>query len=72
MRCKDMPVLDTATGCVSERLIVVAGLLQLALNGLAMLNIAQVGCAGFNKVLGPWRTEMRSVHTQSPPQLGSQ
>jgi hypothetical protein len=36
-------------------------LLQLALNGLAMLNIAHVGCAGFNKVLGPWRTEMRTA-----------
>jgi len=36
-------------------------LLQLALNGLAVLNVAHIGCAGFNKVLGPWRTEMRTV-----------
>jgi hypothetical protein len=28
---------------------------QLALNALAMLNVAHIGCAGFNKVLGPWR-----------------
>lgn len=35
-------------------------LLQLLLNGLAMLNVLHVGCAGFNKVLGPWRTEMRT------------
>lgn len=36
-------------------------LLQLTLNALAMLNVIHVGCAGFNKILGPWRTEMRTV-----------
>lgn len=35
-------------------------LLQLVLNALAMLNVIHVGCAGFNKILGPWRTEMRT------------
>ena len=35
-------------------------LLQLVLNVLAMLNVVHIGCAGFNKVLGPWRTEMRT------------
>ena len=35
-------------------------LLQLTLNALAMLNVIHVGCAGFNKILGPWRTEMRT------------
>ena len=29
-------------------------------NALAMLNVIHVGCAGFNKILGPWRTEMRT------------
>jgi len=41
-------------------------LLQLALNGLAMLNVVHVGCAGFNKVLGPWRTEMRTCVISAP------
>lgn len=35
-------------------------LLQLVLNALAMLNVIHVGCAGFNSILGPWRTEMRT------------
>lgn len=34
-------------------------LLQLALNLLAVLNMAHIGCAGFNKLLGPWRLELR-------------
>lgn len=34
-------------------------LLQLGLNVLASLNVAHVGCAGFNKVLGPWRWHLR-------------
>merc|ERR1711871_216576 len=34
-------------------------LLQLMLNALSVLNVAHVGCAGFNKVLGPWRTQLR-------------
>lgn len=36
-------------------------LLQLAVNLLATLNIAHIGCAGFNKVLGPWRFHLRAV-----------
>lgn len=35
-------------------------LLQLGVNLLATLNLVHVGCAGFNKVLGPWRTLLRS------------
>lgn len=34
-------------------------LLQLGLNLLATLNLAHVGCAGLNKVLGPWRKQLR-------------
>eukprot|EP00045_Choanoeca_perplexa_P001261 m.18611 g.18611 ORF g.18611 m.18611 type:complete len:426 (+) comp10835_c0_seq1:134-1411(+) len=34
-------------------------LLQLLLNGLAMLDLFHMGCAGFNTVLGPLRTELR-------------
>ncbi|KAK3260754.1 hypothetical protein CYMTET_30314 [Cymbomonas tetramitiformis] len=36
-------------------------LLQLFVNLLSMLNLAHVGCAGFNKVLGPHRFELRCV-----------
>jgi len=36
-------------------------LLQLGVNLLATLNLVHVGCAGFNKVLGPWRTLLRSI-----------
>jgi len=36
-------------------------LLQLGVNLLATLNLVHVGCAGFNKVLGPWRTQLRSI-----------
>jgi len=36
-------------------------LLQLGVNLLATLNVAHVGCAGFNKVLGPWRLHLRSL-----------
>lgn len=36
-------------------------LLQLGINGLAVLNVAHIGCAGFNKVLGPWRSQLRCV-----------
>ena len=34
-------------------------ILQVALNLLSVLNVAHVGCAGFNKVLGPWRPQLR-------------
>jgi len=34
-------------------------LLQLGLNLLASFNVLHVGCAGFNKVLGPWRWHLR-------------
>lgn len=34
-------------------------LIQLALNGLAVLGLVQIGCAGFNKWLGPVRLPMR-------------
>jgi len=61
-------VVDSAGWARSNAAAVCAGLLsssccllQLALNGLAVLNVAHIGCAGFNKVLGPWRTEMRTV-----------
>ena len=47
---------------------IVAGLLsssccalQLGLNVLSTLNVVHIGCAGFNKVLGPLRTVTRSV-----------
>ena len=36
-------------------------LLQLALNGLSSLNVLHVGCAGFNKTLGPIRTPLRVI-----------
>jgi len=36
-------------------------LLQLGVNLLATLNVAHVGCAGFNKVLGPWRLHLRAL-----------
>merc|ERR1711871_1387273 len=36
-------------------------LLQLALNGLSSLNVLHVGCAGFNKTLGPIRMPLRAV-----------
>lgn len=36
-------------------------LLQLGVNLLATLNLAHVGCAGFNKVLGPIRPQLRLV-----------
>mmetsp|Transcript_31989 Transcript_31989/g.56559 ORF Transcript_31989/g.56559 Transcript_31989/m.56559 type:complete len:453 (+) Transcript_31989:34-1392(+) len=36
-------------------------LLQLAVNLLAMLDVVHVGCAGFNKVLGPWRLHLRAL-----------
>lgn len=34
-------------------------LLQLGVNLMASLNLLHVGCAGFNKVLGPWRFHLR-------------
>lgn len=34
-------------------------LLQLGINALSTLGLANVGCAGFNKVLGPYRWELR-------------
>jgi len=36
-------------------------LLQLALNLLASLNVLHIGCAGFNKVLGPFRPHLRTL-----------
>jgi len=36
-------------------------LLQLLVNLLATLQVANVGCAGFNKVLGPYRTPLRCL-----------
>lgn len=36
-------------------------LLQLGVNLLATLNVAHVGCAGFNKVLGPYRLHIRTL-----------
>merc|ERR1712159_126527 len=36
-------------------------LLQLGVNLLATLNVAHIGCAGFNKVLGPWRLHLRTL-----------
>lgn len=36
-------------------------LLQLGVNLLATFNIVNIGCAGFNKVLGPWRTHLRAL-----------
>jgi copper chaperone CopZ len=36
-------------------------LFQLFLNGLSALGLLNVGCAGFNKTLGPWRTFFRSI-----------
>jgi copper chaperone CopZ len=35
-------------------------LLQLAVNLLATLDVVHIGCAGFNKVLGPWRPHLRA------------
>lgn len=36
-------------------------LLQLGINLLSAMNIVQIGCAGFNKVLGPLRLQLRIV-----------
>lgn len=36
-------------------------LLQLGVNLLATLNVAHIGCAGFNKFLGPWRLHIRTL-----------
>lgn len=36
-------------------------LLQLGMNLLASLDVVHVGCAGFNKVLGPWRAHLRAL-----------
>eukprot|EP00933_Yihiella_yeosuensis_P079869 TRINITY_DN9328_c0_g2_i1.p1 TRINITY_DN9328_c0_g2~~TRINITY_DN9328_c0_g2_i1.p1 ORF type:complete len:468 (+),score=79.74 TRINITY_DN9328_c0_g2_i1:83-1486(+) len=36
-------------------------LLQLGVNLLATLDLVHVGCAGFNKVLGPWRLHLRAL-----------
>jgi copper chaperone CopZ len=56
---------DATSGPLSA---VVAGLLsssccvlQLGLNLLATLNVVHIGCAGFNKVLGPWRLHLRTL-----------
>ena len=58
---KDSPLslqlLSTVAGLLSSSCC----LLQLAINLLSMLDIVHIGCAGFNKVLGPWRTELRSL-----------
>lgn len=58
----------TSSGLVSTASSFVAGLLgssccllQLGVNLLATLNIAHIGCAGFNKVLGPWRMHLRAL-----------
>lgn len=48
-------VASTAAGLLSSSCC----LLQLAVNMLASLNVAHIGCAGFNKVLGPWRFHLR-------------
>lgn len=49
--------LSIATGLLTSSCC----LLQLGVNLLATLNLAHVGCAGFNKVLGPWRWHLRVV-----------
>jgi hypothetical protein len=41
-------------------------LLQLGANALASLNVAHIGCTGFNKVLGPVRPQVARTPTLIP------
>jgi hypothetical protein len=41
-------------------------LLQLGANALASLNVAHIGCTGFNKVLGPVRPQVARTPTHIP------
>jgi cation transport ATPase len=45
------------TGLLSSSCCIV----QLAINALAVLNVAHVGCSGLNKSLGPWRWHFRGL-----------
>jgi copper chaperone CopZ len=54
---KSGPISAILAGLLSSSCCV----LQLGLNLLSTLNVIHLGCAGFNKVLGPWRLHLRTL-----------